>query len=214
MRRLPVLTALSIAGMLLPGICRANLLVNGDFQLGDVGFMSQYQYSPGDLWPQGTYDVVSNPQSDNGNFVSMFDHTFGTASGLMLAVNGATGPYLWQETIIGTADTSYIFSGWQADFDDGSHETLALYLGSTEIGTTPALTDDGVWHPFTINFNSGTSSTLVLSIYDLDNAFSGNDFGLDDLSLVAAVPEPATMTMLACGLGMLFLVTRRRARTQ
>jgi hypothetical protein len=214
MHRSPALIALSIAGMILPGICRADLLVNGDFQLGDVGFMSQYQYSPGNLFPQATYDVVSNPHSDNIGFVSMFDHTFGTASGLMLAVNGATGPYLWRETIIGTANTAYTFSGWQADFDDGSHETLALYLGSTEIGTTPALTDDGVWHPFTIGFNSGTSTNLVLSIYDLDNAFSGNDFGLDDLSLVAAVPEPATMAMLACSLGMLFLVVRRGARRE
>jgi hypothetical protein len=43
-----------------------NLLVNGDFDLGNVGFTSTYIYSPGDTVPERTYAVISDPSFTHG----------------------------------------------------------------------------------------------------------------------------------------------------
>src|SRR5262249_4207848 len=71
----------------------SNLIANGDFEGGNTGFTSQYTYSPGDIGPAGSYDVVDNPahsRPHDTNPVSYADHT--TGRGLMLAANGPTAP--------------------------------------------------------------------------------------------------------------------------
>ena len=46
----------------LPG---QNLLINGSFESGNTGFTSDYTHAPGNISPQGTYDVVRNPRDSH-----------------------------------------------------------------------------------------------------------------------------------------------------
>ena len=65
----------------------SNLLVNGDFELGNTGFTTQYPNTN----TTGGYIIGHNPAVDRGGAFSSFgDHTTGT--GLMDLVDGATSP--------------------------------------------------------------------------------------------------------------------------
>ena len=95
----------------------ANLITNGDFQSGNVGFTTDYNFSPGDIGPAQSYDVVANPafsRPNDLNAISYFDHTLGTVDGLMMAVNGAAVPnvLVWSQTLTVTPNTDYDFSLW------------------------------------------------------------------------------------------------------
>ena len=65
-------------------------------------------------------------------------------------------------------------------------------LGS--IGTVTAPSTAGVWQGFHVQFNSGPNSVLTLQIIDtfVLTSGSGNDFALDDISLVK-VPDAGTI---------------------
>src|SRR6516162_4172874 len=89
---------------------RADYIVNGNFEQGNVGFTSQYTYSPGELGPARTYDVVSNPGIDRPRDINppnFGDHT--TGHGLMFAGNGAEVPnvIVWSETLSIPANTGF-----------------------------------------------------------------------------------------------------------
>src|SRR5262245_41705434 len=92
-----------------------NLIANGDFSLGNAGFGTGYTYSPGDVGPAQSYDVVDDPahsRPHDANPVSYGDHTTGT--GLMMAVNGATAPdvVVWSQTVAVSPASDYDFSLW------------------------------------------------------------------------------------------------------
>ena len=47
-----------------------NLIVNGNFSAGNVGFSSNYAFSPGDVTPQAVYDIIPNPQTSHSSFAA------------------------------------------------------------------------------------------------------------------------------------------------
>jgi hypothetical protein len=67
----------------------ANLLVNGDFSLGNTGFTSDYIFTS-DILPAGTYCIDTDPHHCHPLAASYGDHTSGT--GLMLIANGDVTP--------------------------------------------------------------------------------------------------------------------------
>jgi hypothetical protein len=64
-----------------------NLISNGDFEGGSSGFSTDYISSPGNLVPEGTYEVLDNPQSSHAGFAPCGDHTSG--SGQPIRMYGA-----------------------------------------------------------------------------------------------------------------------------
>jgi len=195
-----------------------NLLANGDFSSGNVGFTTDYYSSTTDYtgyagspgYPGPYYTIATNPALWNGvpyspSFGNGFgDHTTGT--GLMLIADGAqtltagNQPYVvWRETVNVTANTNYGFSGWAAAWGhdaygdtDPSPANLQLSVNSMNVGNLQLPASDGAWQNLIGAWNSGTSTTAAISIVDTNLAFSGNDFVLDDLSFGVhgtAVPE-------------------------
>jgi hypothetical protein len=126
----------------------ANLITNGDFELGNVGFGTTYTYVPGNIYDAGTYDVVTNPHLSHPAGASYGDHT--TGSGLMFAANGAVNPgrIVWKQIIDVDPNSLYVFSAWVSNWDQNpGHAVAQLDFGfnGTDAGRFNAPTTAGVW---------------------------------------------------------------------
>jgi len=212
--RLKLAVAAIAASVALCGMAQAssNLIFNGDFELGNTGFSTDYTHSPATGVPEGVYAILNNPAFGwHPQAASYYDHTTGTSSGKMMAVNGAIypGKIVWSQTVSVSANTTYIFSGWVSSWFPESPAQLEISVNSTPIGTVTAPSTTGVWQQFSFTWFSGSSTSAVLSIVDLNTDSSGNDFALDDLSFV---PEPGSL--LALGVGLIGLTARKRLRSK
>jgi autotransporter-associated beta strand protein len=171
-----------------------NLIANGNFEAGNLGFASQYTYAPkSSLLPEGDYDVVPNPTQDSGNATSFGDHT--TGHGFMLMLNGATtaNTAVWTEAVAVAAGNSYIFSLWDASWYPASAATLAIRVNGVTVGSTTASLSAGLWQLFSLTWNAGAATSATISIYDTNVAASGNDFALDDIALQPVLPPGLTL---------------------
>jgi len=167
----------------------ANLVTNGDFESGNTGFTTGYTY--GDVSGPGAYWIGKNASQAPGAYQDWYnggDHTTGT--GNMLVVNGAnadTTP-VWEEVVPVTPNTTYTFSYWGAgvDHDSNSVSHLQLKINGSSVGsnTFPANSPDngGKWENFTFTWNSGSSTSADLALFDLNTDTPWNDFALDDIS--------------------------------
>jgi hypothetical protein len=166
-----------------------NLVVNGDFKSGNSGFTSGYAF--GDLSNPGAYFIGPNPstaQGALGDWCNCGDHT--TGNGNMMIVNGSTSATLpvWEQTVSVAPSTNYTFSYWGAEMDHDSNSLpqLLVRINGRVIGKSilPELSPDngGKWQNYTFTWNSGTSHTADLAIFDQNTDASWNDFVLDDVS--------------------------------
>ncbi|MGA2683746.1 MAG: hypothetical protein ABSF51_01710 [Verrucomicrobiota bacterium] len=181
-----------------------NLLVNGDFEMGNAGFTSTYAYSPSNLWNEGSYDIVTNPRLDHRLGGSFGDHTTGT--GFMLAMNGSrdTNAVVWSETVSVSPDTTYLFSGWSASWGDDGHSfdpspamIRVLINGQQYAGDVRSATTNGLWQSFTTVWHSQSSTQAVIEIRDENTEWSGNDFALDDLSFVSLSTQQTSSVVVS-----------------
>lgn len=173
-----------------------NLIDNGDFESGNTGFTSDYIYSPGDLVPEGVYDVIDNPQSDHPGFSPCNDHTSG--SGNMMVVNGAGTPNqdVWCQTVSVTPNTPYVFSAWVATVVASSPALLQFNINGAPLGpifNAPGSTCN--WQNFFQIWNSGSNTSATICIVNQNTALGGNDFALDDIFFNATCTVRDTVTV-------------------
>ena len=159
----------------------SNLIPNGDFSQGNTGFTSGYTYTT-NLWPEATYYVGSNPLTYHPNFAPCTDHTSGT--GMMMIVNGAGVPNvnIWQKTVTVIPYSVYVFSCWLSSVTPSNPAALQFFVNGVQIGSVFNATDTNcIWHMFYNTWASGSATTANIAITNQNNAFSGNDFAIDDL---------------------------------
>ncbi|MBK9335472.1 MAG: hypothetical protein IPM98_02320 [Lewinellaceae bacterium] len=159
-----------------------NLIQNGDFEGGNSGFYSDYTFSPGNLVPEGVYNVLDNPQNDHPGFAPCPDHTSG--SGNMMAVNGAGAPNqnVWCQTVNVQPNTLYAFSAWVTTLVAASPALLQFSINGGVIGpifSAPSNTCN--WVNFYTTWNSGANSTATICVVNQNTVLGGNDFALDDI---------------------------------
>gem|GEM_PF-5774694 len=164
-----------------------NLVVNGDFSAGNVGFSSGYSYvsGPSSLFPAGVYAISTNPHNEHPGAASFFDHTSG--SGNMLAINGASTPInVWCQTIAVSPNTWYDFSAWFANWSSDTSTNLPIIqfeINGSLIGSLFTFPHpDGLWTQYQTQWYSGTATTASICINDQQTAGFGNDFAVDDIS--------------------------------
>ena len=160
----------------------AESVVNGNFEQGNVGFTSAYQYNT-NLFGEGTYYVDSDASLHHENFVG---HGHGGTGNFMI-VNGATSPGInvWTEQITVVPNTYYAFSTWVCTLA-GTADQVALLQFSIngnqlgEIFSAPPQLN--TWQQFYELWYSGTSTSATITILNQNTVVAGNDFGLDDIS--------------------------------
>ena len=157
-------------------------VVNGDFNQGNTGFNSAYEYNS-NLWNEGTYYVDSDASLHHENF-----HGYGHGgSGNFMMVNGSISPgtNVWTEQINVVPNKWYAFSTWACTLAGvaGQMALLQFSINGTQIGavfSAPAQTM--VWEQFYELWYSGNSNTATITILNQNTNGDGNDFGLDDIS--------------------------------
>jgi len=206
----------TVFAMLVGGQAQGSLIANGDFEAGNTGFATQYTYFPPvwSLWMGGSYTVCKNP-AEVGGFDSLGDHTSGT--GEMMVVNGGDpNLVVWSQNVTLAPGSTYKFSAWSTEVYDVGFAHLTFQIGGNALGDLQ-LTSLPEWQEFSASFVA-VSGSAELVIRDISGEFGGNDFALDDISLVpvspAPIPEPATLIIwsLVGGLGVAHsLCFRKRA---
>ncbi len=181
-----------------------NLVVNGNFSSGNTGFSSDYTYVvdiPGnqsEMVPEGTYAIVPNPNSVHSGFSGCNDHTGG--GGNMMVVNGAANLQdIWCQTVSVSPNSFYNVSAWVTSVNPASPAQLQFSINGTPIGPIiNALPTPCTWIPFNATWNSGASTTAEICILNLNTAAGGNDFALDDISMVGLcyVEDEVTITLV------------------
>jgi hypothetical protein len=165
----------------------ANLIVNGDFEAGNVSFGSDYVPGGSDLGLEGSYKVLTSPVGEHPSAGDLPDHTSG--AGYMLLANGALSPLrLWYQQLPIAAGRQYEFRGWMTRWLDGvasvrvamdGQELIAVDLGN---GQHPV----GEWQEVVGTWNAPAQATsAVLSISNITVESGGNDFAVDDLAFRA-----------------------------
>ena len=189
-------------------VSTGNLVVNGDFQQGNVGFSSSYTYiSPAanfatsghnqGLVPEGDYAVDSNANNYHPSFFG-HDHN-NPPHGKFMIVNGAPNAnvVVWSETVSVIPNTTYFFSTWVSALNLSLNlADLKFSINNSQIG--PIITsphDTTSWIQFYTSWNSGVSTTAVISIVNQDTIRQGNDFGLDDISFTTVCSESKQVTV-------------------
>lgn len=106
-----------------------------------------------------------------------------------------------------------MFSAWVANVYAQNAATLRFSFGGNVLGTVTPNAGTGNWTLFTATFVAGANQGGGL--IDLSTLSSGNDFAVDDISVIA-VPEPTTMVagallLLPFGASTLRVFRRRTA---
>ena len=161
----------------------ANIITNGDFNEGNTGFSSGYQYSPATGVPEGVYNVGANIILWHSGMNPCSDHT--TGSGNMLMVNGDTIPdvIVWTQTVSVQLNTNYSFSTWLQHITSVNAAKLQFSINGVHIGNIfQANSTSCIWDRFYTTWNSGNNNTAVISIINKNVLGFGNDFALDDIS--------------------------------
>ncbi|CAN5728725.1 hypothetical protein BH11BAC3_BH11BAC3_31550 [soil metagenome] len=194
------------------------LVLNGDFSLGNVGFVTQYvlptiplncSNSASALYPEGKFDIKPNAQQTHCNFWGK-DHTKGTGTGNanFMIVNGA----LWLTEIWKTnniqvqPNTRYYFSAWSMSLNNvPAFAILQFKINGMQAGTTAALpagvasNANSGWQRFYGQWDSGPNTSATISIVNLSTSATGNDFGLDDISFSTIPPVSFSANPLGNG---------------
>ena len=208
------------------------LITNGDFEAGNTGFTTSYIFvSPNfatgtSLVPEGAYTVTQTGQT-SASFNSSWVPAVGPLSGnSFFLANGIAGmpEIAWQGTATGLIPGMvYTLSGFGVSVGSFSPASLEWVIGTTAIGLSVALPGPtgSPWTQF-VGMFVATTTTQALGIRSnggdvgiglkpaLNTAATGNDFGLDNLTIAQTVPEPGTYALFAAGLVGIAALRRRK----
>ena len=173
-----------------------NLIFNGDFSQGNVGFNTDYNYTT-DLYPEGNYYIGSNPNNYHSGFSACQDHTTGT--GNMMIINGSSTPNtnVWCQSISVSPNTNYTFIAWGLSVSSGNPAQLQFSIDGSQVGPIFGLPNNTCqWSQFYTTWYSGSNTTAQICILNQQTSPGGNDFAIDDISFVSLCQAYDTVTVV------------------
>ena len=139
------------------------LLVNGDFETGDITGWEN-------LWDKNEVSFIEGRESS---------HAMSVISGQWTHV---------RQKVTVEANTDYTITGW---YKDVNKMCLVVKDGADSKDMFNVSFTDGTaeWTQFSLSFNSGTETSLIITLMGNDNGAKGI---FDDLSMVKGIGEPIT----------------------
>jgi len=187
-----------------------NLVVNGDFETGTPAGndLTQYQYMPtsahalesmpgthGSTSGEGNYAVCNIPY----NVHSAFSKNLPESGNFQMVVNGSSVPtdVVWGQTISNIQpNTTYQFSYWEQSAVAGTPSKLKLYAnGSPAFSQFTAPIAINNWQQYFYTWNSGSSTSVALTLQDAENSGGGNDFALDNIVFQKAYASSSSVNV-------------------
>jgi gliding motility-associated-like protein len=181
-------------------IAGPNLVTNPDFSSGNVGFTSDYNYASPNV-TEGQYWVGASSVTWNQYMSDCHDHSSG--NGNMLMVNGSptSGMKAWSQTISVTPNTNYNFSVWISALHIDNPAKLHFAINNVELGNDiNAGSTTCQWKQFFSTWNSGNSTSAIISIVNNNTIVAGNDFALDDIFFGQATTKTDSVNINVVGL--------------
>ena len=166
-----------------------NIIINGDFEQGGVGFTSGY--TDGcvlNVLNEGRYCVNPNPKATHSGFRTCGDHTSGT--GNMMVVNAATtaGVSVWCQTVTVEPATDYEFSGWITSVHPSNPAILEFKINGALMGSRLTASSTACkWDQYAAQWNSGLNTSVEICLDNQNTASGGNDFAIDDISFAPVI---------------------------
>ncbi|MGL2963767.1 gliding motility-associated C-terminal domain-containing protein [Flavobacterium sp. RSB2_4_14] len=175
-----------------------NLIVNGDFSQGNTGFTTDYQFitNAGLGGIQRAYGIVTTANSWFQFFPPCFSNS--PSGGNMMVVDGSTSnggnDKVWGQTVAVQPNQTYTFSYWLQTIAMPNPAVIEVTINGVSIGSITAPLNNCQTTQYTYTWNSGSNTTAQIAIYDRILPSNGNDFSLDDISLVANTSSPCVTT--------------------
>jgi len=183
----PVATISSTSQYILEAmfISDSNLVYNGDFELGNIGFVTDYNYetNPNPVFSPGDYNVVTNTNQVGSGFISCEN------GGFFFVTDASTDVSLtlYKNTANVEPNTDYLLSYESTTMYSQSPADLARLqssINSQQIGNVLTVSNTNCnWSHFSGIWNSGTNTTATIRIKDQNSLQMGNDFAIDNISL-------------------------------
>ncbi|MCY1636480.1 hypothetical protein, partial [Marinifilum sp. D737] len=186
------------------------LIANGDFDSGNIGFFSEYVYCPDpilsssnhshpqSLWEEGRYAVDDNPNEYHANFSPCGGHS-GNSPDNYLIVNGAPDEnvVVWSQTITVNPNQYYAFSTWACNVHPTNPARLEFMIDGVLMGDyiEPSSGSTCNWEEFYSLWYSGSKTSIEISIVNKNLIRSGNDYALDGISFNPLVEVPDSRTV-------------------
>ncbi|MCP4124774.1 MAG: PKD domain-containing protein, partial [Bacteroidetes bacterium] len=173
-----------------------NLVFNGGFSVGNVGFGSDYTYAT-QLNPEGLYSVVTDANSVHNAFHGT-GHTGNAPVDSFMVVNGAGIPdqNVWCQTISVSPNTDYSFGTWVSSVTPNNPAILQFSINGQALGAAfTASSTVNSWNQFSETWNSGSATTATICVVNQNTNTGGNDFALDDITFSTICTNTAEVTV-------------------
>ena len=171
--------------------CRAGneLITNGDFNFGNVGFSTAYTFS--NTAAPGRCGIVTNARTANpNNWASCTDHTSGSGKFIWYDLSNTSNTNMWTQRIDNlTPNANYVFSCWINTLDPHSPATIGFLINGQSVSSSfiaPGTLCN--WVQKTFVWNAGSDSSALITITNLSTISEGNDIGIDDISFKKCSP--------------------------
>ncbi|MBT9393824.1 T9SS type A sorting domain-containing protein [Hymenobacter sp. NST-14] len=162
-----------------------NLVVNPSFTDGNTGFSSAYGYVVDDpatnreLVPEALYGVGAEAANYHPSFSGTGRN--GVGDNFMI-VNGSQNlSVVYQQIINVQPNTYYSFSAYANSVNGNSPAQLGFVINGKSTSNVTTLDGTRNYTQIADLWFSGSSTTAVFEIRDVNKATGGNDFGLDDI---------------------------------
>ncbi len=173
-----------------------NLITNGDFTNGNIGFSSDFSFNNGWNLQYRSYKLDDKTNTWEW-FTACGSRPAETSGNMMIGYGGGTQRFWYQNitTIQPNTDyTDYKFTYWAVNL--GQNIDLKVTVNSVQVGTSTILSTanaDCAWKQITVTWNSGSATSAVFAIVNNKDSGSANGFALDNITLTA-VPKDVKWT--------------------
>lgn len=178
----------------------ANLITNGDFETTTLGNINGFHVANA-----GT-NVITG-WTIGGTSVDVINGAYGAVAGNSIDLLGTPGPGSLSQSFNTIAGHNYLVSfALSANGGGGDSKSMTVSVGNNAsfnyLGEVNKFTNQSFL--YTANYSGLTALTFTSAASGYSGAV------IDNVSVMAAVPEPSTYAMMLGGLGLVGFMSRRR----